>query len=184
MSTQDNIADSGLLLGMAGWPRPDWEGGYFPEDLPQDWQFGYYSNDADCLLLRAGQWRGIDPDELEDWLQDVDEAFRFYVEAAEGVDEQVLETMGPHLGGLLVENFRQIDRRWPQFRPDASGYWLDHEGQPRVRVLDDLPLNLREQRMLLEHLPVGLQALIIADIAADPGLLADMRKVAQLLGIA
>jgi hypothetical protein len=92
--------------------------------------------------------------------------------------------MVPHLGGLLVEDFQLIDRDWPQFRRNGGGYWADRNGEPGICLLDSLPEGLREQRMWLEQAPKHLQALLIADSQADPGVLANLRKVAQLLGIA
>ncbi len=66
-----------LLLGFSGWPLrwPD----YFPEDLPEDWQLAYYSNDADALVLSADELHAIDTEDLEEWCDDLPEYFRFYL---------------------------------------------------------------------------------------------------------
>jgi len=184
MIEQDSTAGKRLLLGMSGWPHAEWEGHYFPGDLPDDWQFAYYSNDADCLVLEQDQWQGLDPDELEDWLDDVGPDFRFYLRFRGLPDQAIVERFVPNLGGLLVEGCRRVGLSWPQFCQDDQGFWVDSTGQPRISFVKDLPETLRAQRAMLEGLPTGLQALVVVDEAADPGVLADMRKVAELLGIA
>ncbi len=184
MTEQDSTAAPRLLLGMSGWPHAEWEGRYFPADLPCDWQFAYYSNDADCLVLEPDQWQKLDPDALEDWLGDVGSDFRFFLKISGPFDEKGVERFAPNLGGLLMEEGQRIDLPWPQFCQDAEGYWVDPAGQPRVCLVPKLPETLRAQRTLLESLPPGLQALVVVDATADPGVLADMRRVAELLGIA
>lgn len=182
---QDSTAETRLLLGLAGWPHPEWQGGYFPDDLPADWQFAYYSNDADCLLLGAQQWRTLDAEILEDWLEDAPEHFRFYLQvAADGVDEAALRPFGGHVGGLLVEDFLHLDSGLPQFRQSEGGYWLDARGRARLFRWRSLPADLRAQREVLQQLPATLDALVIGDEAADPRSLADTRTLAELLGIA
>lgn len=180
-----SIDDNRLLLGMAGWPLLDGRQGYFPDDLPRDWQFAYYSNDADCLMLSASQWRDIGIQELASWLDDVEEHFRFYLEWPNGTQAvQGLELLGDHLGGLLVDDFQEIDSRWPQFRQEDGGYWSDANGRPKIWVWSSLPADLRVQRERLERLPSGLEALLIADGRAVPGDLGNLRRLIELLGIA
>jgi|GEM_PF-2096957 len=184
MTEQDSTVDPRLLLGMSGWPHAEWEDRYFPEDLPRDWQFAYFSNDAGCLMLEPAQWQGLNPDTLEDWLGDVDTDFRFFLRVRGSIEEAIVERFAPNLGGLLLEECQRIDISWPQFCQDDQGYWVDSSGEPRICLVSELPETLRAQRIMLESMPKGLQALVVVDETADPGVLADMRKVAELLGIA
>ena len=182
---QDNIVDSRLLLGWAGWPHPQWQGGYFPEDLPADWQFAYYSNDADCLLLSAAQWQALDAGLIGDWLEDAPEHFRFYLEMPAGTpDIAALSPFEGHIGGLLVEKFHPLGSELPQFCRVDEGYWADAQGRARLWRWDHLPSDLRQQRTRLEQMPATVQALILSDPQADPRALADTRTLAELLGVA
>jgi len=187
LGTVDQHSNDGmcLLFGLAGWPHPEWQDNYFPGDLPPDWQLGFYSNDADCLLLTAQQWLALDADDLVEWLDDVPEHFRFYLEWSEDLGASpIAKVLGNHLGGVLVKQFEEKASVWPQFCQKKPQHWIDRGGVERIQVWAELPSDLRQQRALLEQLPPTLEALLIADPASDPGKLSDTRKVAQLLGIA
>ena len=184
-SPQDNTAPDRLLLGLAGWPHPQWQGSYFPDDLPQDWQFAYYSNDAGCIVLSAPQWQALDVDELEDWLEDVPAHFRFYLELAGGApDAAQLQAFGEHLGGLLLDQRRQIASAAPQLCQIAEGQWADESGQVRLlRWQLDKP-DLRALRARLEAAPAGIEAIVFEGEGLDPAMLGDIRTLCELLGLA
>jgi len=181
---QDNPGPR-LLLGLAGWPHPAWEGDYFPDDLPRDWQFAYYSNDASCLLLAAAQWQALDDEQIEDWLEDAPEHFRFFLEWPEqGGDVGRLQVFGSHLGALLVQENQQIARELPQLRHVGGGEWAERDGTVRLLCwrLDDT--DLRRLRERLQAMPPGVQAIVFEDEGADPRQLADIRTLTELLGLA
>jgi len=73
------MLESELLVGTVGWNHDDWVGGFYPDDLPDDWRFGYYTNRLRALLVPA--------DHLEDpqvdpaaWNDDLFPGFRLVVE--------------------------------------------------------------------------------------------------------
>lgn len=73
------MLESELLIGTVGWNHDEWVGGFYPEDLPDDWRFGYYTNRLRALLVPA--------DHLEDpqvdtaaWNDDLFPEFRLVVE--------------------------------------------------------------------------------------------------------
>jgi uncharacterized protein YecE (DUF72 family) len=68
-----------LMVGTFGWDYPEWVGPYYPDDLPDDWRFGYYSNDFRSVLVPAGHFRGDDAS-ISDWAEDCDESFRLVIE--------------------------------------------------------------------------------------------------------
>jgi hypothetical protein len=67
-----------LMVGTWGWDHAAWAGSYYPEELPEDWRFGYYSNEYRAVLMPASHWHLQQP--LEDWIQDADDAFRMVLE--------------------------------------------------------------------------------------------------------
>jgi hypothetical protein len=71
--------DYRILIGANGWLHPAWQGGFYPEDLPQDWQLGYYSNEFPIVLLSAEAWSTV-RDEIGDWLEDCNDELRIVCE--------------------------------------------------------------------------------------------------------
>jgi hypothetical protein len=144
-----------LLLGFSGWPLrwPD----YFPEDLPEDWQLAYYSNDADALVLSA--------DELH------------------AIDTEHTEVLGEHLGAfLLPESASKADhdRSWVAMSDSSWGEF----GQPHLVFLNYEQTDLRSMREILQKLPKELEALILNREVSDPRSLAELKTLTQLLGVA
>ena len=64
-----------LLVGAIGWNNDLWQNGFYPEELPQDWRLGYYSNHLRAVLVPAEIWRDPDTD-AEQWLDDIYPEFR------------------------------------------------------------------------------------------------------------
>ena len=92
--------DAPLRIGARGWEHPGWSGGFYPEDLPEEWRLGYYANEFSTLLLPAERWLSTTAAELEGWAEEVDEGFRFVLES-DGADAQRLAAVGDALGERL-----------------------------------------------------------------------------------
>jgi hypothetical protein len=94
-----------IIIGAKGWRHASWEGTFYPDDLPVEWQLPYYSNEFDSVLVPADYLHNADPDSLQSWIEDSPENFRFFLElpvAASGAWlEKVLNTLVPRLGGVL-----------------------------------------------------------------------------------
>ncbi len=58
-----------ILIGAHGWLHTAWQGGFYPDDLPEDWQLGYYSNEFPVVLMPAAYWQHPDT-EIAVWLED------------------------------------------------------------------------------------------------------------------
>jgi len=69
-----------FLIGARGWRHPHWQGFFYPEDLPHDWQLGFYSHEFYAVLVPVEDWLHSDDDIFDDWLDDVHEGFCFYFE--------------------------------------------------------------------------------------------------------
>jgi hypothetical protein len=78
-----------LNIGAYGWKHENWSGGFYPDDLPSDWQLTYYSNAFNCVLVPAEYWCEQELPDCEEWLESVHEEFRFHV----ACDERLLECL-------------------------------------------------------------------------------------------
>ena len=70
-----------LLIGAAGWEHENWVGNFYPQDLPDDWRFGYYANRLRSVLVPSELWQST---EIEAYvnilLEDVYPEFRMVLE--------------------------------------------------------------------------------------------------------
>lgn len=67
-----------VLIGACGWKHRAWIDEFYDEDLPADWQLGFYSNEFPVVYVPADHW--LDVDELDEWTDDVADTFRFILE--------------------------------------------------------------------------------------------------------
>ncbi len=71
--------DYRLLIGASGWSHTGWRAEFYPEDLPADWQLGYYANEFPVVLVTEREWALPDAD-AGHWCEDTDSSFRFVAE--------------------------------------------------------------------------------------------------------
>lgn len=77
-----------VLMGACGWNHQAWLNDFYSEDLPEDWQLGFYSNEFPVVYVPAADW--INVADLSGWTEDVSDSFRFVLEISGDVlnDEQ------------------------------------------------------------------------------------------------
>lgn len=100
-----------LKIGARGWRHKQWVGPYYPDDLPVEWQLTYYANDFQVVLVPVEYWEKSKGYNLEEWLEAVDENFRFYLECPslevneerQRFQDQCIE-MGGLLGGVIISD--------------------------------------------------------------------------------
>jgi len=172
-----------LLLGFSGWPLV-WSD-YFPEDLPEDWQLAYYSNDADALVLSADELHAIDAEDLEEWCDDLPDYFRFYLkaDAVVNVSAKHLDVLGEYLGSFLLPESAVNSENYLCWSDMGDGCWGEPD-QPRLVFLDYAQTDLRSMRELLQKLPKELDSLILDQEISDPSSIAELKTLTQLLGVA
>ena len=68
-----------VLIGACGWQHNEWTGEFYPDDLPEEWQLGYYGNEYQVVLVPADYW-SADLDTYEQWLEEGDESLRMICE--------------------------------------------------------------------------------------------------------
>jgi uncharacterized protein YecE (DUF72 family) len=107
-----------ILIGAWGFDHDGWTPAFYPEELPNDWRFAYYSNWFRALLLPAETPLRFGRAALEEWTQDADSEFRFVVELPlaavdaalagkfQSLDEylRLIEPLGGHTAGFLLSS--------------------------------------------------------------------------------
>lgn len=63
MNSLENIV---LQIGAVSIGGEEWQKGFFPEDLPEDWQLNYYANEYSVVMLEQSQLESV-----EDWPEDL-----------------------------------------------------------------------------------------------------------------
>lgn len=96
-----------IIVAAYGWSHPDWRGTFYPEDLPEDWQLSYFSNEFRAVVVPASAWSGDDSVEVERWLEDTHDDFVFYLEVVDLLTDwdelaESVKPLGDRLGGILL----------------------------------------------------------------------------------
>ncbi len=121
------IRDYPVLIGAAGWQHPAWEGDFYPDDLPAEWQPVYYANEFPVVLIPAPDLARADVDELDAWQEAGETGLRMVVELdAEGALAAKASCLGKHLAGWVL----------PAGNPAALEPRLDALGADFPAVID------------------------------------------------
>ena len=67
-----------VLIGAYGWKHPAWNYDFYDEDLPEDWQLGFYANEFPVVYVPASDW--LEQADLAEWEEEVTESFRFILD--------------------------------------------------------------------------------------------------------
>lgn len=94
-------------IAARGWCHEGWRGGFYPDDLPEDWRLAYYGNEFRAVVVPAAHWETVDSVEVERWLEDTPERFGFYLEVVDlATDwdrfERLLTPLFPRIKGVLL----------------------------------------------------------------------------------
>ncbi|MHB1401037.1 MAG: hypothetical protein ACYCWB_01425 [Thiobacillus sp.] len=74
-----------VLVGASGWQHPAWRGGFYPEDMPDDWLLSYYNTQLQAVYLPAAVWQAASEATWAQWLYDTRDGFYFVLEPAEAL---------------------------------------------------------------------------------------------------
>jgi hypothetical protein len=101
-----------IALGAWDWRHTEWNGRFYADDLPEEWRLTFYSNEFDAVGLYAAGWVTAPISEMEQWVEDTHEGFRFHLVMPSMVlkgDEDVfagiaerLALLQPRLGSILL----------------------------------------------------------------------------------
>jgi len=191
---QSEQTAANLKLGCYGWNQAHWGGSYYPEDLPEDWRLSYYANDYGCVLVPADYCLH---DDIEDWLDEVHEAFRFYFEwpqdpALQAAVVSASEILQPQLGGILVDAFiagLDVEQFIYQQKQSDITIWQPGMAQSsNVAGLETIKdIDLRQQREYLQAFDQACNhkaaAILIKDQHCDHQTLTQMQQLIEMLGL-
>lgn len=95
-----------IRVGARGWDFEQWKGEFYPDDLPRDWRFSFYSNDFQTILIPGNYLTQFTLDEWQEWIEDTSRDFWFYIEVAESANwdeiEPYLKIFESKLKGIIV----------------------------------------------------------------------------------
>ena len=102
-----NKTHTEIIVAARGWSHPDWRKNFYPEDLPEDWQLSFYSNEFRAVVVPESVWFAGGALEAERWVEDTNEDFVFYLELADLLADwarltKVAQALGDRLGGILL----------------------------------------------------------------------------------
>ena len=70
-----------VVIGACGWKHSSWVNNFYDEDLPEDWQLGFYANEFPIVCVPSSDW--IQLNDISEWLDDISDSFRFILEIPE-----------------------------------------------------------------------------------------------------
>ena len=103
-----SIESHRIAIGACGWLHKSWINDFYPEDLPEDWRLGFYSNEFPVVYVTAADW--VDAADFSDWTEEVAETFRFILELPDYNFDEVLykraldkaRLLGDYCLGLVI----------------------------------------------------------------------------------
>jgi uncharacterized protein YecE (DUF72 family) len=104
------MSDYRVYLGAVGWAHPEWEGNFYPEDLPEEWQLPFYNTQFRCVYLPYELWRKASDEEVAAWLYETQDGFRFVLQLPEKADEET-RRLAKRFGERGIPE-QQIDLFW------------------------------------------------------------------------
>jgi hypothetical protein len=189
-----------LKLGAYGWHHKHWQQSFYDDELPADWRLTFYANEFNTVLVPA-HYMGTDRD-IEQWCEDVNEAFRFYIEWPQQVDSatalrEELASMGALLGGVLLPANTQLQSAalppdCPVYHWQANSLWRgiwrpDHPLRTDLAVFDAEQRDLRQQRQCLEAFVADSEGRCRALLLSDPELeikkLQELKTLLEIMGL-
>ena len=75
-------------IGAYGWCHKQWQGHFYPEELPRHWQFDYYSNQFRTVIIPASEALVMSVRQIDQLLEDLDEQFEFVIAIPERSEER------------------------------------------------------------------------------------------------
>lgn len=95
-----------IRVGARGWNHEHWAGDFYPDDLPEDWRFSYYSNEFQTVLIPSQYLAVFSPQDWQEWIDDTGREFWFYIELSESDSWEnispYIEMFSDKLKGVVV----------------------------------------------------------------------------------
>jgi len=111
-----------INIAAYGWSHKHWLSSYYPDDLPEDWQLSFYSNEFNAVMVPSVYWTDSSIVDCEQWSDDVHDDFRFYVQCSGAMFDTLsvadvfdqLKLLQPQLAALVFDG----DER--ELHPDSK----------------------------------------------------------------
>ena len=110
-----DLSEHIVQIGACGWQYDAWQGEFYPEDLPDEWQIGYYGNEFQVVLIPSDYWLA-GPEAIETWLEESDESLNFICEWPAGAKQtliaqakQGIEILSDRVLGILIPLNSKVD---------------------------------------------------------------------------
>ncbi|HEC20051.1 MAG TPA: DUF72 domain-containing protein [Gammaproteobacteria bacterium] len=96
-----------IIVAARGWSYDNWLDNFYPDDLPEDWQLAYYSNEFRAVVVPARELAALDALEVERWVEDTPGEFEFYLEVEDLLIDwdafvETVKPLGGQLRGILL----------------------------------------------------------------------------------
>ena len=102
-----------LMTGSLGLDNDAWQTGFYDDDLPADWRAAFYSTLLRSVYLLPHEWRKAVEN---DWIDEVDEEFRFVLHAQSANDIRELSGLkvdfAARVAGVVLE-YKNSDEDGP-----------------------------------------------------------------------
>jgi hypothetical protein len=69
-----------VFIGAVNWMHPAWNGGFYPEGLPEEWLLSYYNTQFHAVYLPRSIWQTVPESTWLEWLSETHEGFVFVLE--------------------------------------------------------------------------------------------------------
>ena len=99
-----------VLIGACGWKHAAWLDEFYSDDLPEDWQLGFYSNEFPVVYVSSNDW--VDETDMDEWIEDISDDFRFILQMpAKALNNEStfvslltnIKKLGEHCLGIVFE---------------------------------------------------------------------------------
>lgn len=144
-----------VYVGAVDWAHAAWQGGFYPDDLPDDWLLSYYNTQFQAVYLPASAWQAVPETTWTQWLADTQDGFFFVLEPAAS------PAFVPASGRVLLA---------------TPGWTADH-----VWWLDEAP-DLRALAQRITRQAARGEPLFVFSRSADLGLLQQADDLKQVMG--
>ncbi len=153
------IHDKTIRVGACDWQHAHWQGSFYPEDLPEDWQLSYYANEFSVVLVPEVRWRAEAAD-FDEWLDQVPQGFQFY---------------------FLRSEVKLTDSAVEVIFGDAFGGFVAPQGTDDIALIGFATKSLREWKSWL--LSASCSVIFINDENLSVKQLADFKSLLELMGL-
>ena len=69
-----------LVIGTRDWQNTVWSRKFYPDNLPEDWRFCFYSNQFRAVLIPGSVWDSVTTEDISTWIEDSDDEFKVVCE--------------------------------------------------------------------------------------------------------